>query len=70
MAATFVQPCETCGRRLQVNVRLLGETLVCQHCGSEFIAKDQSLAPSANSESVDQWIQLAEQAISTATVDE
>jgi hypothetical protein len=36
----FLQPCPTCGRRLQIRVEYLGKRLVCQHCQGEFEAVD------------------------------
>jgi len=36
----FVQECSTCGRNLQVRVEYLGKSVVCQHCGANFEARD------------------------------
>ena len=43
-ATYFVQECPTCGRRLQIRVRYLGKSVVCQHCRGRLLARD----PSAN----------------------
>ncbi len=44
MAGTliFVQPCPTCGRSLEVRVKLLGKPVVCKHCSATFEACDPS----------------------------
>ena len=41
MSLRFVQPCPTCGRRLEVRIELLGRGVACQHCRAEFVATDQ-----------------------------
>ena len=38
MPLHFTQSCPTCGRRLQVHTRLLGQNVACQHCHGQFIA--------------------------------
>jgi len=40
MSIRFSQSCPTCGRRVEVRASLLGMTVACQHCGSEFTASD------------------------------
>lgn len=40
----FLQECPTCGRGLEVRVKLLGKTVNCQHCGGQFVAADPSNA--------------------------
>jgi hypothetical protein len=46
----FHQGCPVCGRRLEINVALLGRRVYCQHCGGGFVALDESLGgtPVAN----------------------
>ncbi|QDU76102.1 hypothetical protein Pan97_31470 [Bremerella volcania] len=39
----FVQPCPTCGRKLQVKVEYLGLEVSCQHCGAGFISHDPDM---------------------------
>ncbi|MFM8733817.1 MAG: hypothetical protein ACKOC8_01270 [Pirellulales bacterium] len=39
----FLQGCPVCGRRLQVDVALLGRRVYCQHCGGGFVAMDEAL---------------------------
>ena len=41
----FHQGCPVCGRRLEIDVNLLGRRVFCQHCGGGFVAMDASLAP-------------------------
>ncbi len=36
MPLHFTQSCPTCGRRLEIPTRLLGQTVACQHCLAEF----------------------------------
>ena len=36
----YVQECPVCGRPAEVCVKHLGQRVVCQHCGGEFIACD------------------------------
>ena len=36
----FQQGCPVCGRRLEIDVNLLGRRVYCQHCGGGFIATD------------------------------
>ena len=38
----FYQNCPTCGRPLRIEVRYLGQQVVCKHCGADFKASDQS----------------------------
>ncbi|MEP0426004.1 response regulator [Rhodopirellula bahusiensis] len=38
MSIRFNQSCPTCGRRIDIRASLLGCTVACQHCGSEFTA--------------------------------
>jgi transcription elongation factor Elf1 len=38
----FVQECPTCGRSAQIRVAYLGRQVVCQHCGGQFQARDNS----------------------------
>ncbi len=38
MPLHFTQSCPTCGRRLQVHTRLLGQQVACQHCHAHFCA--------------------------------
>ena len=40
MSVRFTQSCPTCGRRIQVRASLLGCTVACQHCKSEFVAQN------------------------------
>jgi len=39
-ATFFVLECPTCGRHLDVRVKYLGRTVVCQHCHAQFEAFD------------------------------
>jgi hypothetical protein len=41
----FHQGCPVCGRRLEIDVALLGAKVYCQHCGGGFVAMDSSLLP-------------------------
>jgi hypothetical protein len=41
----FHQGCPVCGRRLEIDVNLLGRRVFCQHCGGGFVAMDPSLSP-------------------------
>lgn len=41
----FHQGCPVCGRRLEIDVALLGATVYCQHCGGGFVAMDSALVP-------------------------
>ena len=41
----FHQGCPVCGRRLEIDVNLLGRRVFCQHCGGGFVAMDASLSP-------------------------
>jgi ribosomal protein L37AE/L43A len=51
MPLHFTQSCPTCGRRLEVHTRLLGQNVACQHCNAEFVAgsmdEDKSWANSS-----------------------
>lgn len=40
MTHRFVQSCPTCGRKLEIQVDLLGREVACQHCHAEFVAAD------------------------------
>lgn len=41
----FHQGCPVCGRRLEIDVSLLGAKVYCQHCGGGFVAMDASMHP-------------------------
>jgi hypothetical protein len=43
----FQQGCPVCGRRLEIDVNLLGRRVYCQHCGGGFVAMDASLVKAA-----------------------
>ncbi len=43
----FQQGCPVCGRRLEIDVNLLGWRVYCQHCGGGFVAMDASLMTAA-----------------------
>jgi hypothetical protein len=47
----FVQPCPTCGRRVQVCVEYLGKHVVCDHCMGTFMAIDPALDVPASDDS-------------------
>lgn len=52
-ATFFVLECPTCGRRLEVRVKYLGRTVVCQHCHGELEAYDPaSRSPSLSDSGV------------------
>ena len=38
----FVKECPTCGRKLQVRIEYLGREMMCNHCGGDFVADDNS----------------------------
>ncbi|MFM7413983.1 MAG: response regulator [Planctomycetota bacterium] len=54
----FHQGCPVCGRRLEIDVALLGARVYCQHCGGGFLAMDPSLASRGRSESTDRADEL------------
>ena len=39
----YPQGCPVCGRRLQIDVNLLGRRVYCQHCGGGFVAMDDAM---------------------------
>jgi len=43
----FQQGCPICGRRLEIDVGLLGRRVYCQHCGGGFVAMDPALTTAA-----------------------
>lgn len=43
----FHQACPVCGRRLEIDVALLGAKVYCQHCGGGFVAMDAAMRPGA-----------------------
>jgi hypothetical protein len=46
-AVSYHQGCPVCGRTLQIQVKLLGRRVYCQHCGGGFLATDSaSVSPS------------------------
>ncbi len=44
----YVQPCPSCGRKLQVRVDYLGKGISCQHCDATFVAQQATRAPRAS----------------------
>lgn len=57
----FVQNCPTCGRRVKIRVEYLARTLVCQHCGAQFIASDQDLSDDATTAKAEELLRRAEE---------
>ena len=49
MPLHFTQSCPTCGRRLQVHTRLLGQNVACQHCHGQFMAGANDDVPAHDS---------------------
>ncbi len=56
----FVQDCPTCGRKLEIRVEYLGRDVVCQHCGKQFCASDQSLIAAHDQHQARELIERAE----------
>ncbi len=48
----FHQGCPVCGRRLEIDVSLLGRRVYCQHCGGGFVAMDPDMGTPAASTAV------------------
>ncbi len=70
----FQQGCPVCGRRLEIDVSLLGRRVYCQHCGGGFIAMDASLVdhsgqPSAAPGRVDSLLDRAATLLDRAAAD-
>jgi len=51
----FVKECPTCGRKLQVRIEYLGREMMCNHCGGDFIAHENT-SPQQAPESSDAMI--------------
>ena len=70
----FQQGCPICGRRLEIDVNLLGRRVYCQHCGGGFVAMDASLmttvAPACPADDrVDALLERAALALEQASTD-
>jgi DNA-directed RNA polymerase subunit RPC12/RpoP len=70
----FQQGCPVCGRRLEIDVNLLGRRVYCQHCGGRFMAMDASLMPAVAAsapadERVDALLEQAALVLERAAVD-
>jgi len=61
----FIQPCPTCGRRLQVRVEYLGKKVVCQHCQAAFLAADPANQPLDCGESGSALLRRADQLLAS-----
>lgn len=57
----FVQPCPTCGRRLNIRVAYLGRTVMCQHCRGQFTARDPASRPSPEADPAEAIMLRAEE---------
>ncbi|MCE9629870.1 MAG: transposase [Planctomycetia bacterium] len=75
-AVYFHQGCPVCGRRLQIDVNLLGRRVYCQHCGGGFVAMDDAMIgglacpkPIDAASRVDVLLQRAAMALERAGVD-
>jgi len=42
IATFFLRPCPTCGRRLEIQIRHLGQTVLCPHCRAAFLATQEN----------------------------
>lgn len=73
MPLHFTHSCPTCGRRVQVHTRLLGQKVACQHCHAEFVAgsadDDQSWGDSSDSllARVEAALKRSQSKVTTAT---
>lgn len=56
----FIQPCPTCGRRLEVRVEHLGKEVVCQHCRARFNSQDPETRRFDSDEKVEKLLRRAE----------
>jgi transcription elongation factor Elf1 len=70
----FQQGCPVCGRRLEIDVNLLGRRVYCQHCGGGFVAMDASLVTAAApvdqaDDRVDALLERAAIALEQASID-
>ncbi|QDS88038.1 hypothetical protein CA51_17780 [Rosistilla oblonga] len=71
MTHRFVQPCPTCGRKLEIGIELLGRAVACQHCLAEFTAADPTSTQSILDDDsallarVDQALQRADNLLTT-----
>lgn len=63
----FQQGCPVCGRRLEIDVSLLGRRVYCQHCGGGFVAMDSSLL--AAEDRVDSLLEQAALVLEQASAD-
>lgn len=65
-ATFFVLECPTCGRHLDVRVKYLGRTIVCQHCRAQFEAYDPSSRAPLPSDSGILLLQKVEELLAAA----
>jgi hypothetical protein len=56
----FVQPCPTCGRRLNIRVEHLGKRMVCQHCRGVLTARDPASTGGAAAEAENDLLRRAD----------
>lgn len=59
MSIRFIQPCPTCGRRIQVRAATLGQMIECPHCHARFHAEDSNSQRSGMLDSVGQDASVA-----------
>lgn len=66
----FQQACPICGRTVRIEKRLRFSAVVCQHCGGDFHANDQSrvvqsntILPMSQAEKIDVLLWKSDQAI-------
>jgi hypothetical protein len=63
-AVFFHQSCPVCGRRLEIDVALLGAKVYCQHCGGGFVAMDAAMRPAVGEAATERADELLARAAS------
>ncbi len=56
----YAQRCPTCQKMLSIDVVTLGFSVVCRHCQSEFIAKDDAQSSAAMDDPINFWINFTD----------
>ena len=45
----YLQPCPTCGRRLQIRIEYINRKVICYHCNASFVASDPDIGSAPES---------------------
>lgn len=56
----YAQKCPSCQKMLSIDVEMLGFSIVCCHCESEFTARDHAQSSAAMDDPMNFWVKFTD----------